>query len=165
MARSWACMAVPGSWSSLVLGALKLLAVSGETILMTKQSPVFDFLTYRQIILLGALLEIGAGLYGLLSVSQLKALAALSWVTSLLVGYRSALAWIGVGLPCSCLGPAAAWFGWTAPFERMVTGSLLVGIVLTCLLGWILTYYRRSSIVEVASGGAAVPESKDADYR
>ena len=153
------------AWLFLVLGALKLLAVSGETTLMTKQSPVFDFLTYRQIILFGALLEIGVGIYGLLSASQLQALAALSWVTSLLVVYRLALVWIGVGLPCSCLGPAAAWFGWTPPFERMVTGSLLVGMVLMCLLGWILRYYRGSEVLEVASGGVVVPESKDMDFR
>jgi hypothetical protein len=132
------------AWLFLILGVLKLLAVSGETTLMTKQSPVFDFLTYRQIILLGALLEIGAGLYGLLSISQKLALAALSWVTSLLVVYRLALVWMGVGLPCSCLGPASAWFGWTPSFERMMTGSLLVVMVLTCSLGWILTYCQRS---------------------
>jgi hypothetical protein len=135
------------AWLFLVLGALKLLAVSGETTLMTKQSPVFNFISYRQTLLLGALLEIGAGFYGLLSVSQLQALAAISWVTSLLVFYRLASVWIGVGVPCSCLGPAAAWFGWTPPFERIVTASLLVVIALTCLIGWILTFYRRSEVL------------------
>lgn len=151
------------AWLFLVVGALKLLAVSGETTLMAKQSPLFNFLTYRQIILLGALLEIGAGLYGLLSVSQIPALAALSWVTLLLMVYRLALAWIGVDLPCSCLGPAGAWFGWTPPFERMVTGSILIGMILTCLVGWILTYYRRSEASKFASGGGVVSESDDGE--
>lgn len=125
------------------LGTLKFVAISGETTLMTTASPVINFLTYRQMILLAALLETGVGIYGLLTNSTVLALAALSWATSLLVGYRILLHWTGVSLPCSCLGPSAVWFGWTAPFERLVTGWLLVSMVLVCALGWFLSRNNR----------------------
>lgn len=132
----------------LLLGVLKLVSAAGETPVLSKPNPILDPLTYRQVLLVAGLCEVAAGCLAWALRRPVLRLAATSWMTGILAAYRLALLWTGVGLPCSCLGPAAAWFGWSAEAERQVGLLLLLWLCVGCAVGWLgvllpLRVFRR----------------------
>lgn len=129
----------------LGLALLKLLAAVGEIPLLARPNPVLEPLTYRQVLLLAALLEGVAGWLAWRAPTGPMRLVAASWMTLVLMAYRGALVWMGVGLPCSCLGPAAAWLGWSAATEAAVSRWLLAALGIACGLAWALEWVAGRS--------------------
>lgn len=120
----------------LCLGALKLVSAVGELPILSKPNPILSPLTYRQVILVAGLCEVATGCLAWAFGSPMARLAATSWMTGILAAYRLVLLWTGVGLPCSCLGPAAAWLGWSAEVERQAGILLLLCLCSGCAVGW-----------------------------
>lgn len=121
----------------LCLGALKLVSVVGELPILSKPNPILNPLTYRQVLLVAGFCEVATGCLAWVLGSPIAKLAATSWMTGILAAYRLVLLWTGVGLPCSCLGPAAAWLGWSAEIERQAGILLLLCLCSGCAAGWI----------------------------
>ena len=120
----------------LFLGVLKLASTAGEMPVLARVNPILDPLTYRQVLLVAGLCEVATG--GLACALRKPAwqLAGTSWMTGVLAAYRLVLHWAGVALPCSCMGPAAAWFGWSADVERKSGIMLLMCLCAGCAAGW-----------------------------
>lgn len=90
---------------------LKLIAVSGNHALLGLKDPLFGFLTKRQMILLGAIIEIACVFCLYKRRSDLHALLALCMLATTFTFYRVVLALTGYKGPCACMGNMAEWFG------------------------------------------------------
>ena len=116
-------------WSVLVIflvtALLKLMASTQSAGMLDEKDFLFPFLSRRQFLVVGGLLEIGyiALLWKVRSTRF--ALELVVWMSAVLSGYRGILHVYGDGAPCSCLG-----FYW-----GYVGSNVALGLILWCLIG------------------------------
>jgi hypothetical protein len=103
------------------------LAMSTRKIL---PDPLFPFLTDRQLLTVGAVLECLVGLWVWQNWISRSAAWMLQWICGLFITYRIGLKVVGYTGPCRCLGELADWM----PGGGRVADQVSVGILFSIIV-------------------------------
>jgi hypothetical protein len=127
-ARMWTGSAV------LILaftGVLKLFGATGDAQVLSHADPLFGFLSNRQVMLLGAAIEILVILLVLREADVFHKVAMIGTLGGVFLVYRIGLWGIGYEGSCSCLGQVTDVLGVSAAaadlISKIILGYLLIG--------------------------------------
>jgi hypothetical protein len=122
-------------WSAVALltvtSGLKLLTLTleSETSLIATPAPVFPELSWRELLLVASLAELAAAGLAVYDRYHSRVLWAIAWIGTCFSFYRILLLLIGYQGPCNCLGRVGTWFPFIGPWERWITGGVIVYLV------------------------------------
>lgn len=121
-------------------GVLKLVSCSMEAQYLASPDPVLRVLSQRQLMLLGACLEIGLTAFIIIHTSDRSKLWLLLWIAALFLTYRAGLWASGSSAPCPCLGGSLRWFvAHAEPLDRLlrfIIGYLMLVSSVFLVSGW-----------------------------
>lgn len=103
----------------------KLISALGHAKLLSVYDPIF-LIPNRYVFAGVGLLESAVAIYLLGKAPTVKKLLVVLWLSSVFVLYRLSKFLLDIGEPCSCLGNAADWFPWLAPYINSILTSVLV---------------------------------------
>lgn len=125
---------------------LKLVSASMEIDIHGQSSPLFEFLTNRQLLLIAAVLELIVcfAMIRKAAMSCVEKLGIIAWIASIFHFYRIGLYLIGFKGQCSCLGNAAHWLG-TTPDKLDIYAGWILAYLLLGSISLLVAHYLRSS--------------------
>jgi hypothetical protein len=127
---------------SLTAGA-KTISLFGEGLMLFQRDAVFSFLTTKQVMLTGVVIEILLIVALLICRSILLRQTLVLYTTSLFGSYHIASWLLGDTKPCSCLGGALSWLGLEGGWSYLLPYSLLL-IMIGGSMVFLLLGVRRS---------------------
>lgn len=129
-AHWWSVAFVTMATLVLLLTALaKVLTLTGSAKQLATPDPVFGVFSVRQLLALGAVLEIAVASIGFSRVPMRLKCGALAWVSSLFLFYRFGRWWLGVHEPCGCLGGIWQWLSLSRSTIDFADSALFVFLV------------------------------------
>ncbi len=127
-------------------GALKLVSCSMEAQYLASPDPVLRVLSQRQLMLLGACLEIGLAAFIIIHTSDRSKLWLVLWIAAVFLTYRAGLWASGSSAPCPCLGGSLRWIVAHAESLDRLLRCIVAYLMLVSSL-FLLSEWRESRAV------------------
>ena len=127
-----------------ITATFKFLSICGEDGILRVREPLFQFVTVREFLLIGAFVELAAIAGILLLRARSGRLLIVAWLCTIFLIYRFGRAIAGISDPCPCLGTVGAWAGIGSRMLNKITGVLLVYLFGGSLVGLIASRNPRS---------------------
>lgn len=132
-------------------GVFKVWTVVQELPYLSHSAPILPEFTWRQLLLGGAVLEIGCAAYILRHrASQKAGLHATLWLALTLCIFRATLRLIGYTGPCNCLGYIGDGLG----LSQQAASAIAWGILLFLLAGSVICLYSLTSSTAISASKA-----------
>jgi hypothetical protein len=115
----------------LITALAKILALTGDMRSLETADPVIQVFSVRQLMAIGAGLEIIVAGIGFSRLPVRIKCWALAWLSSLFLLYRFARWYLGVSEPCKCLGDVWQWL----PVSRAALDAGLLAFLVVVWVG------------------------------